>query len=186
MQVSMMDCTPNPEEHIGRMAAICYDGDTSPAACIRRAKQCKDKGHLSTLRFANATFNIKGISRVCSHQMVRHAHLSYLQRSQRYCAEEEFTFIIPPGLPNLDAYLKAASAAHDAYLAMIDAGVKKEDARYLLPQAVETEMNITGNFQAWLDFINLRDDPAAQLEIRMIAKEVRRLLAEVAPNIFGG
>ena len=66
--------------HIGEMASICYDSDTSPEACVRRALKCKDSGHLATLRFAYATFNVSGISRVCSHQLVRMAHAGILQR----------------------------------------------------------------------------------------------------------
>lgn len=74
----------NAEEHIGRMAAICYDADISADACVRRAIKCKDSGHLATMRFAFATISVEGISRVCSHQLVRMAHAGILQASQRY------------------------------------------------------------------------------------------------------
>ncbi len=93
--VTLVDHTPDPETKIGRFAAICYDSNTEPEACIRRAKACVNKGHLATLRFAYATFKIEGISRACSHQLVRSKHLDYLQESQRYVEQVDLDFIKP-------------------------------------------------------------------------------------------
>ena len=84
MKVTLIDHTADPVAKIGAMAGICYDSDTSRDASVRRAAKCRDSGHLATLRFAYATFNVSGISRVCSHQIVRMAHAGILQRSQRY------------------------------------------------------------------------------------------------------
>lgn len=189
MIVQLIDHTDDPEAKIGQMAAICYDADLSRESCIRRARQCKDKGHLATLRFAYATFNVREISRVCSHQLVRHPHLSYLQRSQRYCSEDDLDFVVPEEIfagAEWHVYTKAVHAAHDAYRELLKMGIKKENARFVLPQSGMTELNITGNFQAWLDFINLRDDKAAQWEIRQVAQEIRKQLTGIAPGIFGG
>lgn len=190
MKVELTDHTADPERTISKAAAICYDGDTSPEACDRRLKSLITKGHLSTLRFAYATFNVSGISRVCSHQLVRHAHLSYLQRSQRYCSELDIEFTVPQYQPG-DETLHSEIAEHykdclDVYRKLIEAGYNKGEARYVLPQASTTELNITGNFQAWRDFIALRTDKAAQWEIRAVAYEIKRLLCEIAPNVFGG
>src|SRR5574343_933500 len=95
MKVTLLDNTLDPERKIGAMAAICYDSDLSDDACLRRAKKCKDSGHLATLRFAYATFNVQGISRICSHQIVRMAHAGILQRSQRYVKETNVEFVVP-------------------------------------------------------------------------------------------
>jgi len=87
MKVTLLDHTADPEHRIGLSAAACYDSKTEREACIKRAAHCRDSGHLSVLRFAYATFGVEGISRVCSHQLVRVAHAGILQRSQRYVRE---------------------------------------------------------------------------------------------------
>jgi len=183
--------TACPEEHIGEMASICYDSDTSPEACIRRARKCKDSGHLATLRFAYATFRVSEISRVCSHQLVRMAHAGILQRSQRYVKETAVEFIDPPALelchPNEQLeWAHIQDAAERLYLKLVDTKqMKKEDARYILPQGCSTELNLCLNFQGWRDFLKNRAHSAAQWEARNVAFEIKRQLAELAPGIFG-
>lgn len=192
MKVTLLDSTINPECKIGAMAAICYDSDLSDGACLRRAKKCKDSGHLATLRFAYATFNVQGISRVCSHQIVRMAHAGILQRSQRYVKESRVEFIDPPALANCPEWFRndwanVQSYAEGLYLSAINNGwLKKEDARYILPQGCETQLNLCLNFQGWRDFIKNRYDKHAQWEVRSVAQEIKRQLGEIAPNIFGG
>lgn len=186
MIIKLEYITPNAEEFIGRMAGICYSASSDKDACIRRAAKCARDGHLATLRFAHAVFNISGISRVCSHQLVRSKHLDFLQRSQRYCKEVEASFTIPP---NEDTTVTMVMAHHNShclhlYQDLLAKGVKKEDARFVLPEATHTEMNVVGNLQAWMDFIKLRDDPHAQYEIRVVARTINNLLHEQCPNIF--
>lgn len=193
MKVKLLNHTENPEFVIGQMAGICYGKENSDEqTCIKRAAHCVSKGHLSTLRFAHATFHISGISRVCSHQMVRSKHLDFLQRSQRYTEKQKT--IYPQILLNynnelsddLDAMIDNLAMASDlAYAQAIKEGVKKEDARFLLLQGAETELIVVGNFQAWIDFINLRETKEAQWEIRAVATEIREKLATISPNIFG-
>ena len=183
MQVKLLNCTYNPEEFIGRAAAICYDSKTDRESCIKRAAHCVHSGHLATLRFAHASFNVSGISRACSHQFVRSKHLDFLQRSQRYCAEEAPEFIYPE--TRHDTYISTAyERCYTVYLELLSRGVKKQDARMVLPAGIATELNVTGNFQAWLDFLKLRTDKAAQLEIRMVATQIGYHLYAQAPNIF--
>lgn len=190
MNVTLLDHTADPVEKIGRFAAICYDADTSPEANARRAIKCKDSGHLATMRFAYATFNISGISRVCSHQMVRMAHAGILQRSQRYVKESKVEFIDPPALLDCPEYFRHAWAkvqadAEALYLkAVEDKLLKKEDARYILPQGCTTEVNLCLNFQGWQDLLRNRAEKHAQWEIRDVAHEIKRQLAEIAPGIF--
>jgi thymidylate synthase (FAD) len=188
MKVTLVQSTPNPEEHIGLLAGICYGktGEQSPEQCIKRAEHCVTKGHLSTLRFAHATFLIEGISRICSHQFVRSKHLDFLQRSQRYCNDEHMKMIIPNTIADkydvtVRAYVNAAVSLYDD---LIDLGIKKEDARFFLPQGVGTELLVVGNFQAWYDFIKLRSGKEVQWEIREVAHEINRQLHGIAPNVF--
>ncbi len=184
MKVTLIDHTDNPVEKIGRMAAICYDSNTGKEACIKRASSCVTKGHLATLRFAYATFHVEDISRACSHQLVRHKHLDYLQRSQRYIEEKTPEFVVPPSLMDNSKLLSAYRHSIVMYEYLISEGVKKEDARMVLPNGITTELVITGNFQAWLDFIRLRTDKAAQWEILEVALEIKKQLATLAPEIF--
>ena len=190
MEVQLLDYTQDPEYKIGLFSAECYDSKKDRESCIRRVKHCKDSGHLATLRFAYATFHVKGISRVCSHQLVRHPHLSYLQRSQRYTKESSVEFIEPDALKDTPEYYRNAwkkiqADAEALYLAGVDNKyLKKEDSRFILPQGCTTSIVVTGNFQALLDFIKLRADKHAQTEIREVALEINRQLCTIAPNIF--
>jgi thymidylate synthase (FAD) len=186
MHVKLIDSTFKPEIVIGRAAAICYNADPGDSASLRRAAQCAEKGHLSVLRFAYATFHISEISRVCSHQLVRVAHAGILQRSQRFVKETAIKFIHPDGIPVGfgDYWDEIEEKALTLYNALIRAGMPKEDARYILPQGCCTELNICMNFQAWRDFLKNRNHPAAQWEIKEVAYEITRQLKEIAPGIF--
>lgn len=186
MLVKLLQITPDAVNFIGQCAGICYNSSTDYEANIRRAISCTDKGHLATLRFAHATFHVSGISRVCSHQFIRSKHLDFLQRSQRYCKEIEADFIIPPNLTEKQqtVYDSVYEYALDRYNYLLSLGVKKEDARFVLPEATTTELIVTGNFQAWLDFIKLRGDTHAQWEIRQVAKEINNLLAKETNNLI--
>ena len=188
MIVELLNITPNSLEFIGKCAGICYSSSTDSQACIKRAVSCKDKGHLATLRFAHATFHLSGISRVCSHQFVRSKHLDFLQRSQRYCKEDKAGFINPIN-PADGEYVQEVHDHYqkclDLYKHLLSRGVKKEDARFVLPEATTTELIVTGNFQAWIDFIKLRADTHAQWEVREVAKTINNILsAELDNNLF--
>ena len=185
MKVTLIQHTLTPEEHIGLLAGICYGktGEQSPEQCIKRAYHCVTKGHLSTLRFAHATFLVEDISRICSHQFVRSKHLDFLQRSQRYCNENETNMVMPKSISNLKIENHIANA-YELYKNLITDGVKKEDARFILPQGTTTELLAVGNFQAWYDFIKLRSGKEVQWEIRAVAHEINRQLHSIAPNIF--
>ncbi len=181
--------TLNPVEHIGRMASICYDSDQSKDACVRRAGKCKDSGHLATMRFAFATFNVSGISRICSHQIVRLAHAGILQRSQRYVKETGIQFVRPPSLlatsPTLqEAWARLEELSRLTYKMALDAGMKKEDARFALLHSAETDLNMCLNFQGWRDFLKNRTDKAAQWEVRAVAVEIQNHLHVLAPELF--
>ena len=190
MKIELIYCTPDPEAHIGEMAAECYDSKIDRESCIKRAAHCVDSGHLATLRFAYATVRISGISRVCSHQIVRVAHAGILQRSQRYVKETSVEYIDPPALIGVSDYARSTWAkiqldAEDLYLHLVDTKqMKKEDARYILPHGCSTSLNITGNFQMWLDIIGNRMTKHAQWEARDVFTEINRQLAEHAPGIF--
>lgn len=188
MKVTLTTITPDAENLIARCAGICYDADTGPDANARRVRKLMNLKHLATLRFAQAVFHVEGISRVCSHQIVRHPHLSFLQRSQRYTNESEQSFIVPEAIAGNETlraqWGKVLSNARETYDESIRQGARKEDARFILPQSCTTEMYIAGNFQAWFDFLKRRLDKHAQWEVRDVAQRVCGILNANAPNIF--
>jgi thymidylate synthase (FAD) len=185
VKVTLEYITPDAENFIGKMAGICYDAVDDPERNIKRAAKCAQDGHLATLRFASAVFNISGISRVCSHQFVRSKHLDFLQRSQRYCKDIQAEVTQPKMTDEQEAeFFSAIISSQQAYEALLKLGMKKEDARFVLPEATHTEFNVVGNLQAWRDFIKLRADPHAQWEIREVAKQINNILAKECPNLF--
>lgn len=190
MKVTLTDYTQDAEFKIGLAAAECYDADTSKEACLRRAEKCKDSGHLATMRFAYATFHVEGISRICSHQIVRMAHAGILQRSQRYVAESGIQFIRPHafyGLPQpyQDAWQALEAMSRGLYAELVSQKLmKKEDARYTLLHSAETSMHLCLNFQGWQDFLRNRATKHAQAEVRQVAFAIQDKLAMIAPRLF--
>jgi len=183
MNVTLKHITPDALNFIGDCAGICYNSKRDVASNTKRAVACKDKGHLATLRFAHATFHVEGISRICSHQFVRSKHLDFLQRSQRYCEEDVPQFVYPN--TTSDTYISGLyQTAYRHYQDLLAAGVKKEDARFVLPEGTQTELVVVGNLQAWLDFVKLRADKHAQHEIRKVAVRINNILAEQCPGLF--
>lgn len=192
MKVELLFVTPNSEEFLGIVAGECYGADISdPDKNVKRAKHCSSKGHLAVLRFAHAVFRVSDISRVCSHQMVRSKHLDFLQKSQRYTKtdfSECLSLEVPPFFETYDdaaeVLKESLEHSYEQYNKLLSLGAKKEDARMVLPNFSPTSLNVVGNFQAWLDFIKLRNAKEAQYEIRLVAQEIERQLKEVAPNLF--
>jgi thymidylate synthase (FAD) len=186
MKVEMVDYTEYPEEKIANYAAICYNSDTAEEANARRIQRLMNVKHLATLRFAYATFLVEGVSRACTHQLVRHPHLSYLQESQRYVNQKDSRVTVPPRFSQKqrDFLFKFHEYSSRAYDILIDMGAKKEDARYLLLEGSQSRMYITGNFQAWYDFLENRTGPTAQWEIQRVAVSIQEQLMKIAPNVF--
>jgi thymidylate synthase (FAD) len=197
MKVALLQHTPEPELTIALAARLCYSQVDIDALKERLSradiKNFLDKimslGHQSVLEHASFTFGVEGISRVTSHQLVRHRVASYSQQSQRYVSHKErFAVVTPPsiaGNPDFLAMFEAQVAAlHEAYAALVEAGVPAEDARYLLPNATETKLIITMNARELLHFFAVRCCERAQWEIRAMAIEMLRLVSPVAPTVF--
>lgn len=190
MKVTLVDHTADPVAKIGLYAGECYQGKTTVEACIKRAVTCMKDGHLSTLRFAYATFHVEDISRTCMAQITRHTHLSYLVKSQRYVDESAGGVVWPVSFDGLSDALARRVVGHtyrgfELYEMLRADGIKKEDARYVLLEATATSLYVTGNFQAWADFLRLRTDKHAQAEIRSVALCIKAELGRIAPQLFG-
>ena len=138
-----------------------------------------------------ATFLFDGISRACTHQLVRHRLASFSQESQRYVDLEKgkWTAVIPDALrthPEARQIVDEFWAQAETQYARLRAlGIRKEDARFLLPNAAETRIVVSMNYEAWLHFFWMRAvDKAAQWEIRRMAQHALRLLHTVSPSVF--
>jgi thymidylate synthase (FAD) len=125
-------------------------------------------------------YAIEGISRACSHQLVRHRTASYSQQSQRYISVRRLRerVVVPPSVSEkaLEEYLSLVEGASDAYTGLIDRGVPREDARFVLPNATETSLLFTIDGRSLLHFFGVRCCNRAQWEIRALAD---RMLSEV-------
>lgn len=218
LKVILLRHTPNPEETIAMAARLCY----SPAdiESLKDKIGAKDQkafveklmkmGHMSPVEHASFTFAVEGISRACSHQLVRHRLASFSQQSQRYVSEsrqeakgegqeaQTFDYIVPPSIAKdrearkaFENLMAEAQRTYDYIVARLNAdGVKGEaanqDARFVLPNAAETKIIVTMNARELLHFFKQRCCMRAQWEIRKMAEEMLLLCHKVAPVIFAG
>lgn len=211
-----------PDERHGRIAL--YDGQALVEAAGRSCyesyhrpneKTATNAGYLANIHsqkhfsvdeHAMASVYITGVSRSCTHELVRHRHLSPSQLSQRFVNGEEANAVIPPLLDEhwnetasstgryigdiLDEVQHVTSRAYaDIVAALEKQGVKgkpaREAARAVLPNMTETKIVLSGNYRAWMEFLIKRDSPHADAEIRGVAQQIGALLADHAPNVFG-
>jgi thymidylate synthase (FAD) len=196
MRVQLLTHTPDPEQVVAAAARLCYSDasisqllERAPEQAPRLLRKILDLGHLSVLEHANFSFGIEGISRACSHQLVRHRIASYSQQSQRYVSHAApFEAVVPASItaqPALAARFAAHLAAtHELYRALLEAGIPAEDARFVLPNAAATKLVMTMNARELHHFFTLRCCRRAQWEIRAMAREMLRLARHAAPLLF--
>lgn len=162
-------------------AHTCYS--TEPFRADRSASilyRVTANGHLSVLEHASFTFLVEGLSRVASHQLVRHRLASFSQQSLRFTKAGAATFFSPPGHDFGDFY----ATAYEEYRRLLAQGVAEEDARYVLPQGVTSRIVVTMNARELLHFFELRCCMRAQFEIRALAWLMLAKAKAVAPLIF--
>jgi len=191
MKVELIALTPRAErviEEAGRTCYLSFDrkGRNTARAFIQRLIRA---GHTSVLEHASATFRISGVSRAMTHQLVRHRLASFSQQSQRYVDENNFGYVIPPSIEKNQTatkiFRKMMKDTGNAYRALLDAGVKREDARFVLPNACASEIVMSANFREWRHIFGLRLSPRAQWEIRRVCMEMLKQLKQKAPVVFG-
>lgn len=173
MNVTLVQATPNPIETIAQIASICYD--SNPKNPMALVKHLYNNGHMSVFEHIYFTFKIEGISRACSHQLVRHRHCSFTQRSQRYCSEDGFEFVTPDSIQ--DASMNTAMGHIEGwYLACQAQGIPNEDARYILPNACATSLYLSCSLRELIHMANERLCLRAQWEIRDLLKAMCKLV----------
>lgn len=194
MNVRLVSYTPNPDQVCEMACRTCTSvdcPDISTAVNKTNAlRKALDSGHESVAEHAVFTFQIEGISRACSHQLVRHRLASYSQQSQRYVNMTDFDFVIPESIKedvnSLDKYMYLMNNIRLSYLEMLLLGIPEEDARYILPNACCTNITVTMNARELRHFFKLRLCKRAQWEIRELAECMYGCVKDVAPVLFEG
>lgn len=196
MKVKLIWHTPEPERVVAMAARLCYSpigaeelAETmTPAQINSLVEKIVSLGHASTLEHVSFTFAIEGVSRVLTHQLVRHRIASYSQQSQRYVGERDFEYIVPPSVADsseakekFEALMRQVRRTYNELVAL---GVHKEDARYCLTNATETKIVVTMNARALQNFFALRCCHRAQWEIRALANQMLAEAKRAAPLLF--
>ncbi len=181
MKVELLAYTPDPDMLCAYAAHICYS--TEPFRADRSAgilHKVMANGHLSVLEHASFTFLVEGLSRVASHQLVRHRLASFSQQSLRFTKAQSTTFFSPAGHDFGHFY----EVAYAEYQRLLAEGVDEEDARYVLPQGVTSRIVVTMNARELRHFFELRCCVRAQFEIRALAWLMLAKAKAVAPLLF--
>lgn len=213
MKVTLLSHTPEPEKLIATAAKLCYSSSDidhlmeglTPDKVDSFINMLMEIGHESPIEHVTFTFGIEGISRACSHQLVRHRIASYSQKSQRYVDENQFEYVTPPSIKKrhelrdmfdekmrdiqkayaeMRIMLKDALIEEECMDPKVAEKVANEDARFLLPNACTTSIIVTMNIRSLFNFFKHRCCNRAQWEIRAVAMEMWNLCMDVAPNIF--
>jgi len=209
MKVTLLNVTPNAEDHIVEVARVSSSRKNKkdkPEGLLRYLVQHK---HWSPLEHGHATFEIE-TSKAIGIQLIRHRSFSFQEFSQRYqdvnrlgdifepielrsqCEDNRQSSIevIDPKIP-LEGGSENASIivndllnqSHKVYNQLLEAGVARETARMVLPLATTTKIHMTGSIRSWIHFLELRDDEHAQKEIQDVAKEIKRIFISEFPVI---
>jgi thymidylate synthase (FAD) len=196
MKVKLINYTTDPERMVAMSARLCYSPvgaedlveKMSIAQVEKLVSKIVEMGHLSTLEHVSFTFAIEGVSRVLTHQLVRHRIASYSQQSQRYVGEHDFECIMPPTIEAnqvaREKFEQLMATIRNTYTELVELGIHKEDARYCLANAAETKIVVTMNARTLLHFFELRCCARAQWEIRRLAELMLSEVKTVAPLLF--
>ncbi|NMB46088.1 MAG: FAD-dependent thymidylate synthase [Firmicutes bacterium] len=190
VEVELLAITPNAEQLIELAGRTCYlsHDRSQPGSEQKFIRMLLRHGHLSVLEHAYATFRVKGGSRSFTHQIVRHRLASFSQQSQRYVSEQDFDYVEPPTVRDYpeahQRYGELMEEIRKAYRELQDLGIPKQDARFVLPNAITSEIVISANLREWRHIFSVRCEPQAQWEIRMICIQMLELLQEAVPTVF--
>jgi len=194
--VELLAYSPDPERVVAVAARRSYSrhpakelwdelGDEEVSELLYRVIRQR---HLSVLEHVHFTFAVEGVSRALSHQLVRHRIASYTQQSQQRASEQHFEFVVPPEIEDdpvlVREFQETMNNLGTAYQRMLDKGVKKGLARYVLPNACTTKLIMTMNARSLFNLISQRICGVEEWEFRTVATKIHEVLMTVAPNIF--
>jgi thymidylate synthase (FAD) len=162
-----------------------WEADYDRDKMLGLVKKVLASGHHSTIEHCQFVFSISGVSRACTHQLVRHRHMSFSQKSQRYVTEKgQFEYIIPPTVQKselLGEYEEFMVKISDFYAKMIEQGIPAEDARFVMPNAATSSLIASLNLREMIHLANLRLCVNAQHEIRTLVKKICAIVVEKEP-----
>ena len=198
MNVILLSHTHDPDALVAAAARICYRDVTASELLKGEEKNLSRSliadlfrsGHTSTFEHVSFTFGIDGLSRVASHQLVRHRLASFSQQSQRYVkmSPDPEAVIIPPSIQAnpeaLRLFTESVRKSQETYAQLNALGIPKEDARFILPHGHSTRLVMTMNARELHHFFGLRLCRRAQWEIHELAKKMLALCREIAPVLF--
>ena len=184
MKVTLLDYTHGGDELAAIAAATCYNAKPSEKAL----RHTIASGHESVIEHVNFTFEIEDVSRTLLAQLTRHRIASFSAQSQRYCDMSAMPVVVPESIKKNKEMLNQFGIVLDAiktfYQEAVKAGIPKEDARFILPNAVMTTIVFTANARELRHFFSLRCCNRAQWEIRELADKMLALCKEKCPVIF--
>ncbi|QLH74791.1 MAG: FAD-dependent thymidylate synthase [Methanomassiliicoccales archaeon] len=195
MKVVLLSYTKDAEVLCATAAKTCYSkgvpseikSKVTPDKAGKLIQDVVGMGHHSVIEHAYYTFSVEGVSRALTHQLVRHRIASFSQQSQRYVSLLDPEYVMPSSIAqdveSRKVFEEAMEKAWEAYQKLASR-VPVEDARYVLPNACETNIVVTMNARELIHFFSLRCCNRAQAEIREVADEMLRLAKEVSPSIF--
>ena len=196
IKVTLQSVTPYATLIPAIAAKVCYSGD--PIESIEEKltfKDCRNlvtrvysMGHKSILEHVSFTFLVSGVSRIATHQFVRHRHCTFHERSQRYVEVGKSEVVMPESIKkdpdHIDSFDYAVRVCMHLYEKLINQGVPAEDARFILPQGIESQLIVTMNAAELVHIARLRCCNRAQWEIRDVARKMVILAREQFPVIF--
>ncbi len=209
MKVTLLNVTPNAEDHIVEVARISSSRKNKkdkPEGLLRYLVQHK---HWSPFEHGHATFEIE-TSKAIGIQLIRHRSFAFQEFSQRYqdvnrlgdifepielraqCEDnrQSSTEVVNPVIAYKGNDIRAQELikkhlenSQHLYKRLLDNGVAREQARMVLPLTTSTKIHMTGSVRSWVHFLELRDDEHAQKEIQLVAKEIKNIFIKEFPII---
>lgn len=190
MEVKLIEYTPQPIKTIYTAARTCYSSrnpeeilSSSPSEIKMRGliKKIISQGHTSILEHVTFSFSISKLSRACSHQLVRHRIASYSQQSQRH-VRSKGEYVIPPSIQRRKKtralFEKTMDELYSSYRKLIELGITKEDARYILPNAQTTNLVMSMDLRELIHAASVRLCNKSQWEIRSLFQDIKREIAK--------
>lgn len=163
-----------------------YENAVDEEKMLKLIERVISSGHYSTIEHIQVSFAISNVSRACTHQLVRHRHMSFSQKSQRYVKEKgQFDYLIPPTVKKnpelLEKYKQFMNFTSELYTEMTEQGIPAEDARFILPNAAASSMVASLNLREMIHLANIRLCTRAQDEIRMMVRKMCDELVKSEP-----
>ena len=202
--IKLVSVTPDAEQHMAYVARVSNPNNQGNDKFAGLLKYCIQHGHWSVFEQAFMTVEIN-TTRGLAAQILRHRSFTFQEFSQRYADTNLLDSVIPvPDLRSQDLknrqnsnddipqekkeeyqalIARHFSEAMDLYNALLQEGVAKECARFVLPLATPTRIYMTGSVRSWVHYIDLRSAHGTQKEHMDVVAEIRKIFAEQFPTV---